>query len=155
MDQYSVGNISKATKILYYKINRMLTWKRKNPFSIMYTWKLPQSVKEEVADFYQSSIISYRLPDMRYISNRFMRMSLDEAYDIYKMNISNEMHCVGRSIFSKFWLKNVITVGNAPVHQWCCHTCQNFRLILLSMIRSGLKVSTGMQERQSKEASVG
>ena len=57
--------------------------------------------KREVADFYQSSIISYELPDMRYCSKRFMRMSLDEAYDAYKLNISNEMHCVGRSTFSK------------------------------------------------------
>ena len=117
LDQYSVGNISKATKIPYYKINRMLTWKRKNPLSITYTWKLPQSVKEEVADFYQSSIISYELPDMRYCSKRFMRMSLDEAYDTYKMNIYNEMCCVG-STFSKLQLKNVITVDNTPVHQW-------------------------------------
>ena len=101
LDQYSVSDISKATKIPYYKINRMLTWKRKNPFSITYTWKLPQSVKEEVADFYQSSIISYELPDMRYCSKRFMRMSLDEAYDAYKLNLSNEMCCVGRSTFSK------------------------------------------------------
>ena len=45
LDQYSVGDISKATKIPYYKINRMLTWKRKNSHLMMYTWKLPQSVK--------------------------------------------------------------------------------------------------------------
>ena len=120
LDQYSVGDISKATKIPYYKINRMLTWKRKNPLLITYTWKLPQSVKEEVADFYQSSIISYELPDMRYCGKRFMRMSLDEAYDTYKMNISNEMHCVGRSTFSKLRPKNVITVDNTPVCQCCC-----------------------------------
>ena len=64
LDQYSVGDISKATKIPYYKINRMLTWKRKNPLSMMYTWKLLESVKEEVADFFHSSLISYELPDM-------------------------------------------------------------------------------------------
>ena len=86
----SVGDISKATKILYYKINRMLTWKRKNPLSMTYTWKLPQSVKEVVADFYRSSLISYELPDMQYCNKRFMRMSLDEAYDVYKMNLTNE-----------------------------------------------------------------
>ena len=63
LDQYSVGDISKATKIPYYKINRMLTWKRKNPHLMMYTWKLPQCVKE-VADFYQPSLISCELPDM-------------------------------------------------------------------------------------------
>ena len=74
LDQYSVSDISKATKILYYKINRMLTWKRKNHLSMTYTWKLPQSVKQEVADFYQSSIISYEPPDMQYCNKRFMRM---------------------------------------------------------------------------------
>ena len=47
LDQYGVSDISNATKIPYYKINRMLTWKRKNPLSLMYTWKLPQSVKEK------------------------------------------------------------------------------------------------------------
>ena len=50
LDQYSIADISKATKIPYYKVNRMLTWKRKNPLELMYTWKLPQSVREEVAD---------------------------------------------------------------------------------------------------------
>ena len=34
LDKYSVGDISKAAKIPYYKINRMLTWKRKkSPFN--------------------------------------------------------------------------------------------------------------------------
>ena len=37
LDQYSVSDISKAMKIPYYKINRMLTWKRKNSLSITYT----------------------------------------------------------------------------------------------------------------------
>ena len=64
LDEYSVVDISRATKSPYYKINRMLTWKRKNPISMMYTWKLPQSVKEEVADLFHSSLISYKLPDM-------------------------------------------------------------------------------------------
>ena len=105
LDEYSVVDINKATKIPYYKINRMLTWKRKNPISMMYTWKLPQIVKEEVADFFRSSLISYELPDMQYCNNKFMRMSLDEAYDVYKMNLSNEMHCVGRSTFGKLWPK--------------------------------------------------
>ena len=63
LDQYSVGDISKAMKIPHYKINRMLTWKRKNHLSTTFTWKLLQSVKE-VADFFCSSLISYKLPDM-------------------------------------------------------------------------------------------
>ena len=37
LDQYSIADISKATKIPYYKVNRMLTWKRKNPLELMYT----------------------------------------------------------------------------------------------------------------------
>ena len=133
LDEYSVVDISKATGIPYYKVDRMLTWKRENAISIMYKWKLPQSVKE-VADFSHSSLISYELPDMRYCNKRFMRMSVDEAYDVYKMNLSNEMRFVGRSTFCKLRLKDVITVDNTPVHQCWCHTCQNFRLILLSMI---------------------
>ena len=153
LDQYSVGDISKATKIPYYKINRMLTWKRKNPHLLMYMWKLPQSVKEEVADFYQSSLISYELPDMRFCNKRFMRISIDEAYDVYKMNLSNEMHCIGRSTFGKLRPKNVITVDNTPVHQCCCHTCQNFRLILLSMIRCGFK-GINRNARKAVEANI-
>ena len=152
LDEYSVVDISKAMKIPYYKVNRMLTWKRKNPMSMTYTWKLPQSVKEEVADFFCSSLISYELPDMRYCNKRFMRMSLDKVYDMYKMNLSNEMRCVGRSTFSKLWPKNVITIGNTPVYQCCCHMCQNFRLILLSMIRCGFK-GINRNSRKAVEAS--
>ena len=114
LDQYSVGDISKVTKIPYYKINRMLTWKRKNPLSMIYTWKLPESVKE-VADFLCSSLISYELPDMRYCNKRFMRMPVDEAYDVYKMNLSNEMCCIARSTLGKLCPKDVITIDNTPV----------------------------------------
>ena len=32
LDQYIFGDIRKVMKIPYYKINRMLTWKRKIPF---------------------------------------------------------------------------------------------------------------------------
>ena len=99
LDQYSVADISKATKIPYYKVNRMLTWKRKIPLELMYTWKLPQSVREEVADFFLSSLISYDLPDMRYCNKWFMQMSVKEAYDVYKMNLTNERHCVAISTF--------------------------------------------------------
>ena len=129
LDEYSVVDISKATGIPYYKVDTMLMWKRKNGISIMYKWKLPQSVKEKVAGFFCSSLISYELPDMQYCNKRFMRMSLDEAYDVYKMNLSNKMRCVGRSTFGKLHLKDVMTIDNTPVCQ--CHTCQNFRLILL------------------------
>ena len=115
LDQYSVGDISKATKIPYYKINRMLTWKRKNPLSMTYTWKLLVSVKEEVAGFFCSSIISYELPYMRYCNKRFMRMSVNEAYDVYKMNLCNMMCCVGRSTFGKLHPKDVITIDHTPI----------------------------------------
>ena len=56
LDEISICDISKATGIPYYKVDRMLTWKRKNAISKMYTWNLPQSVKEQVADFYHSSL---------------------------------------------------------------------------------------------------
>ena len=128
-------------------------WKRKNAILKMYTWKLPQSVKEEVADFYHSSLISYELPDMCYYNKRFMRMSIDEAYDVYKMNLFNEMHCVGRSTFGKLCPKDVITIDHTPVHQCCCHTCQNFRLILLSMIQCHFK-GVNRSARKAVEASI-
>ena len=66
-------------------------------------------------------------------------MSVDEAYDVYKMNLSDDMCRVARSTFGKLHPKDVITIDHTPVCQYCCHTCQNFRLILLSMIRCGFK----------------
>ena len=153
LDQYSIADISKATKIPYYKVNRMLTWKRKNLLELMYTWKLPQSVREEVADFFRSSLISYELPDMRYCNKWFMRMSVEEAYDVYKMNLTNERHCVAVSTFGKLRPKDAITIDNTPVHQCCCHTCQNFRLILLSMIQCGFK-GIYRNARKAVEASI-
>ena len=134
LDQYSVADISKATKIPYYKVNRMFMWKRKNPLELMYTWKFPQSVREEVA-----VIICNELPDMQYCNKQFMRMSVEEASDVYKMNLTNERCCVAINIFGKLWPKDVITIDNTPIHQCCCHTCQNFRLILPSMIWCGFK----------------
>ena len=153
LDQYSVADVSKATKIPYYKVNRMLTWKRKNPLELMYTWKLPQSVREEVADFFWSSLISYELPDMWYCNKRFMQMSVEEAYDVYKMNLTNERRCVAISTFGKLQLTDVITIDNTPVRQCWCHTCQNFRLTLLSMIRCGFK-GIYRNARKAVEASI-
>ena len=80
-------------------------------------------------------------------------MSVNEAYDVYKMNLTNEMCRVAISKFGKLWLKDVITIDNTPVHQCCYHTCQNFRLILLSMIRCGFK-GTYRNSRKTVEASI-
>ena len=84
-----------------------------------YTWKLPESVKKEVADFFCSSLISYKLPDMRYCNKRFMRMSVDEAYDVYKMNLSDDMCHIARSMLGKLHPKDIITIDHTPVCQCC------------------------------------
>ena len=80
-------------------------------------------------------------------------MSVDEAYDVYKMNLSNEMHCVARSTFGKLHPKDIITIDHTPVCQCCCHICQNFRLILLSMIRCGFQC-IHRNARKAVEASI-
>ena len=90
---------------------------------------------------------------MRYCNKRFMRISVDEAYDVYKMNLSDEIRCVARSTFGKLHPKDVIRVDNTPVCQCCCHTCQNFRLILLSMIQCGFK-GINRNARKAVEASI-
>ena len=90
---------------------------------------------------------------MRYYNKRFMRMSVDEAYDVYKMNLSDDMCRVARSTFGKLRPKDVITIDCTPVHQCCCHTCQNFRLILLSLIQCGFK-GIHRNARKAVEASI-
>ena len=66
-----------------------------------------------------------------------MRMSIEEAYDIYKTGKTSRV--VAHSTFGKLKPKDVVTIDKTPNRQCCCDTCENFRTVILAMKRHGFK----------------
>ena len=106
---------------------------------------------EEVKEFFRSPQISYNLPDMRFCTKRYMRMSIEEAYDIYKTGKTGRI--VARSTFGKLKPKDVVTIDKTPNRQCCCDTCENFRTVILAMKRHGFK-GLGANSKKAIEASL-
>lgn len=137
LEEYSLTEISKLTCIDISKVRRILKSHLNEKTPKEYSWKLSDEQTEEVKDFFRSPQISYNLPDMRFCSKRYMRMSIEEAYDIYKAGRTSRV--VGRSTFGKLKPRDVVTIDKTPNRQCCCDTCENFRTVILAMKRHGFK----------------
>ena len=91
LKMFSPKELSSATGIPPYKISRKLKIRsRERNVLAVYRWKVSDSLRQEVERFYESSVISYELPDMRYCHHKYMRMCIHEAYLIYKANKMSE-----------------------------------------------------------------
>ena len=77
------------------------------------------------------------MPDMKHVGKKFMRMTLDEAYQEYKL--TNPVRVVARSTFCKYRPHDVKTVDNIPFRQCCCEQCENVRKLIIALISSGFK----------------
>ena len=123
LDKYSLTEISKLTCIDISKVRRILKSHLNEKTPKEYSWKLSDELINEVKDFYQSPQISYNLPDMRFCRKRYMRMSIEEAYDIYKTGRTSRI--VAHSTFEKLKPTDVVTIDKTPNRQCCCDTCEN------------------------------
>lgn len=137
LEKYTMSEISRLTSIDLSKLRRMLKSHLSEKNTPLYDWKLTDEMTKEVSDFYRSPQISYNLPDMRFCTRRYMRMTIEEAYDIYKTGKSGRV--VARSTFGKLKPKDVVTIDKTPNRQCCCDTCENFRIVILAMKRHGFK----------------
>lgn len=138
LNQFTITQISKCTGIAPYKVHRKVNYKEKVRNEDKYVYKLTTNMKEQVAAFFRSSVVSYELPDMRFCEKKYMRMSLEEAYKLFKVNQEGE-RTIGRSTFCKLKPKEVKTIDQTPVRQCCCDNCENFRILILALIRCGIK----------------
>ena len=139
LEKYTLSEVSKLTSIDISKVRRMLKSHLTEKTPCMFNWKLSDEVVKEISDFYRSPQISYNLPDMRFCTRKYMRMTIDEAYDIYKTGKNHHERIIARSTFGKLKPNDVVTIDKTPNRQCCCDTCENFRIVILAMKRHGFK----------------
>ena len=152
LKQFTISQISKCTGFAPYKVYRKVNFKEKVRNEEKYVYRVTTDIKEQVAQFFLSALISYELPDMRYCEKKYMRMSLEEAYQLYKVN-QDSGRIIGRSTFCKLKPSQVRTIDQTPVKQCCCDQCENFRLLILSLLRCGCK-GIAKNTRKAIESSI-
>ena len=138
LEQYSISQISKITCLHICKVCQMLkTTPGKS--AEKYIWKISPDVMEEAQSFYRTSKISYNLPDIRFCTQRYMRMTISQAYDLYSLGKTFSKRTVAHSTFGKLKLKDVVTIDKTPNRQCCCKDCENFQIVILAMKWHGFK----------------
>ena len=123
LDKYSLTEISKLTCIDISKVQRILKSHLNEKTLKEYCWKLSDELIDEVKDFFQSPQILYNLPDMQFCRKRYMQMSIEEAYDIYKTGRTSRI--VAHSTFGKLKPADVVKIDKTPNRQCCFDICEN------------------------------
>ena len=125
LEQYSISQISKITCLHISKVCQLLkTTPGKS--AEKYSWKIAPDVVEEVQSFYRTSKILYNLPNMCFCTQRYMRMTISQAYDLYSLGKMSPKRTVAHSTFGKLKLKDVVTIDKTPNRQCCCEEFKNF-----------------------------
>ena len=90
----------------------------------------------DITSFYTSNVVSHELPAVKYKGRRFLNLTLDEYYSLYRdgCDWKGKKH-VSFSTFCKLRLKLVFKVDQTPSRQCICETCENFRLAKNQLIK--------------------
>ena len=111
MDEHlSIAEMSRISEIPSYKIRRLLSVDKKKVDESKYKRKLATRDKQFISEFFRSDYISFDLPDARYVRKKYMRMSLSDAYEEFK--ISNPPRILGFSTFCKYRPEDVKTLDH-------------------------------------------
>ena len=76
---------------------------------------------------------------MCFCTQRYMRMTISQAYDLYSSGKMSPKRTVAHSTFGKLKLKDVVTIDKTPNRQCCCEEFKNFRIVILAMKWHGFK----------------
>ena len=98
-----------------------------------------KQVWTDIRSFYTSNIISHELPSVKSKGRRFLNLTLEECFSMYregcvrvgKANVSFRTFCRLRP-------KSVFKVDQTPDRQCICQQCENFRLAKNQLIKVGI-----------------
>ena len=95
--------------------------------------KQSKQVWTDIKQFYTSNVVSHELPSARCKGRRFLTMSLEECFSVYKEGCIREGKTnVSFSTFCR------LMVGQTPDRQCICEQCENFRLVKNQLIKVGV-----------------
>ena len=101
--------------------------------------KQTKQVWSDIRSFYTSSIISHELPSVKCKERRFLNLTLEECFSIYREGcIRIGEPNVSFSTFCKLRPKCVFKVDQTPDRQCICDQCENFRLAKNQLIKVGV-----------------
>ena len=129
------GSIRKASlnlgvpyKTLYRLCQPPVVWKKET-----------KHVWTDIKKFYTSEVVSHKLPSARCKDRRFLTMSLEECFTMYKEGCINEgKNNVAFSTFCQLRPKSVFKVEQTPDRQYICEQCENFRLVKNHLLKLGV-----------------
>ena len=102
--------------------------------------KETKQVWTDIKKFYNSDVVSHKLPSVRCKGRRFLTLSLEECFSMYKEGCINEGKSnVSFSTFCRLRPKSVFKVGQTPDRQCICEQCENFRLVKNHLIKLGVR----------------
>ena len=83
----------------------------------------------DIRSFYTSDVVSHELPAVKCKGRRFLNLTLDECFSLYKDGcVSEGKRNVSFSTFCRLRPKSVFKVDQTPNRQCVCEQCENFRL---------------------------
>ena len=102
--------------------------------------KESKQVWTDITSFYTSNVVSHELPAAKYKGRRFLNLTLDECYLLYRDGCLREgKKHVSFSTFCKLRPKSVFKVDQTPDRQCICKACENFRLAKSQLIKVGVQ----------------
>ena len=98
-----------------------------------------RQVWTDIRNFYQSNIVSHELPSAKCKGRRFLSITLEECFAIYKEGcVRQGKNNVSFSTFCRLRPRSVFKVDQTPDRQCICEQCENFRLVKNQLIKVGV-----------------
>ena len=98
-----------------------------------------KQVWTDIRSFYTSNIISHELPSVKSKGRRFLNLTLEECFSMYREGCARVKKAnVSFSTFCKLRPKSVFKVDQTPDRQCICQQCENFRLAKNQLIKVGI-----------------
>ena len=98
-----------------------------------------KQVWTDICSFYTSNIISHKLPSVKSKGRRFLNLTLEECFSMYREGCARVGKAnVSFSTFCKLRPKSVFKVDQTPDRQCICQQCENFRIAENQLIKVGV-----------------
>ena len=94
----------------------------------------------DIRSFYTSDVVSHELPAVKCKGRRFLNLTLDECFSLYKDGCVREgKRNVSFSTFCRLRPRSAFKVDQTPDRQCICKQCEKFRLAKNQLLKVGVK----------------
>ena len=98
-----------------------------------------KQVWTDIRSFYTSNIISHELPSVKSKGRRFLNLTLEECFSMYREGCARVRKAnVSFSTFYKLRPKSVFKIDQTQDRQCICQQCENFQIAKNQLIKVGI-----------------